>query len=460
MRNLLLFFIATICGAATLPLYIDTDTNSVVSPDAPTTLDGYGITDAVGGTPTLDAFLVGDGAAWVTQSGQTAQESLGIVNVDGGAVIGASSSAVAGGAVGFLAEATDGGAVGRNSSATDGGAVGRNAEATTGFAGGFLASAESGGAIGYLASADGPGRVQLGTGTNSTDSTIQFLNSGSVTAAEFGILSGADTDLTTLSLPANTTISTFGASLVDDADAAAANVTLGIVGSLGRVQVGDGSTAGGIAGTAIGNNSSASGSSSIAIGSNSGATAANSAQIGNGTNSTSSTIQFLSSGSVTAEEFGRLARMGFVDYNDASGDVSLTADTWTDVPNDTLGSFTNTTYIPSNVTTLIDDSTGHLDFTELELGQEISIRNDFIITPNTNNALLQVRYVLGTGANEYALLFWSERLDSGSGVAYQRVITFPIYMGDTNTRDNPGKLQVKLSTPGTLNNNGSYISIR
>lgn len=196
MRNLLLFFIATICGAATLPLYIDTDTNSVVSPDAPTTLDGYGITDAVGGTPTLDAFLVGDGAAWVTQSGQTAQESLGIVNVDGGAVIGASSSAVAGGAVGFLAEATDGGAVGRNSSATDGGAVGRNAEATTGFAGGFLASAESGGAIGYLASADGPGRVQLGTGTNSTDSTIQFLNSGSVTAAEFGRLAVSTTAAT------------------------------------------------------------------------------------------------------------------------------------------------------------------------------------------------------------------------------------------------------------------------
>ena len=154
------------------------------------------------------------------------------------------------------------------------------------------------------------------------------------------------------------------------------------------------------------------------------------------------------------------AKMGFVDYNDASGDVSLTADTWTDVPNDTLGSFTNTTYLSPNLTTLIDDSTGYLDFTELDLGQEVSIRNDFIVTPNTNNALLQVRYVLGTGAGEYALLFWSERLDSGSGIDYQRVITFPIYMGDTNTRDNPGKLQINLSAPGTLNNNGSYISVK
>lgn len=166
------------------------------------------------------------------------------------------------------------------------------------------------------------------------------------------------------------------------------------------------------------------------------------------------------SGAVVDYVASNNAKSGFADYNDTTGDVSLTADTWTDVPNDTLGTFTNTTYIPSGVTTLIDDSTGYLDFTDLDLGREIFVRNDFNINPSTNNALLQVRYVLGTGAGEYALLFWSERLDSGSGVDYPRVVTFPIYMGDTNTRDNPGKLQVKLSTPGTLNNNGSYISVK
>jgi len=39
---------------------------------------------------------------------------------------------------------------------------------------------------------------------------------------------GLDADIATLSLPASTTISTFGASLVDDADAAAAKTTLGL----------------------------------------------------------------------------------------------------------------------------------------------------------------------------------------------------------------------------------------
>ena len=151
---------------------------------------------------------------------------------------------------------------------------------------------------------------------------------------------------------------------------------------------------------------------------------------------------------------------GFLDYNHDNGSEALVADTWTDVPNNGAGAFTNTAYGPEGVTSLMDTNTGYLDFTELSLGSEILVRNDFTVVPNTNNALLEVRYLLGTGAGEYALLFWSERLDSGSGINYQRVIPFPIYMGDLNTRDNAGKLQVKLSTTGTLTNAGSYISIR
>ena len=151
---------------------------------------------------------------------------------------------------------------------------------------------------------------------------------------------------------------------------------------------------------------------------------------------------------------------GFVDYNHDNGSISLSADVWTDVPNNAAGAFTNTAYKPADVTSLLDTSTGHLDFSDLSLGSEILVRNDFTVVPNTNNSLLEVRYLLGTGAGEYQLLFWSERLDSGSGIDYQRVIPFPIYMGDLNTRDNPGKLQVKLSTTGTLTNAGSYISIR
>ena len=43
------------------------------------------------------------------------------------------------------------------------------------------------------------------------------------------------------------------------------------------------------------------------------------------------------------------SHFGFIDYNHSGADVSLVADTWTDVPNDGLGAFTNKTYKPTLV---------------------------------------------------------------------------------------------------------------
>lgn len=160
--------------------------------------------------------------------------------------------------------------------------------------------------------------------------------------------------------------------------------------------------------------------------------------------------------------YGAPRVFGFIDYNDASTSatpLSLSADTWVDVPNDGLGAFTNKLYAPEGITELLDTNTGYLDFTQLNLGSEILVRNDFAVTPSTNNCLLEARYLLGSGAGEYPLQFWSERLDSGSGIPYQRVTTFKIYMGDLNTRDNPGRMQIRLSTPGSVVNAGVYISI-
>lgn len=151
---------------------------------------------------------------------------------------------------------------------------------------------------------------------------------------------------------------------------------------------------------------------------------------------------------------------GFIDYNDTTGAVSITADTWTTIPNNGLGAFTNKNYKPSGVTELLDVSTGAIDPTQLQLGNTILIRNDYTINPNTNNALLQFRYQLGNGGGAYTLEKIVGRLDSGSGQDYRFSLEPDlIYMGDTNTRDNPIQLQVKLSTNGTLTNAGSVIQL-
>lgn len=99
-----------------------------------------------------------------------------------------------GGAAGNGAYVDDGGgAIGRNAYAEVGGAIGNNAYAVVGGAIGYNTYADGGGAIGENAKSSGYG-VQLSTGTNSTDNTLQFLNwqvvdtNGNVPVGRFGNL--------------------------------------------------------------------------------------------------------------------------------------------------------------------------------------------------------------------------------------------------------------------------------
>ena len=151
---------------------------------------------------------------------------------------------------------------------------------------------------------------------------------------------------------------------------------------------------------------------------------------------------------------------GFIDYNDSyttNNPVELLENTWTDIPNDGLGAFTNKAYAPPGVSELMDPQ-GRIDTSQLNLGDDILIRNDYSVNPSTNNALLEFRYQLGSGGGLYHLETIRGRLDNGSGKYYRFSLTTDyIYMGDLNTLNNPITLQVKLSTPGYLINAGSVI---
>jgi len=65
-------------------------------------------------------------------------------------------------------------------------------------------------------------------GVTASTAEINILDGLTASTTELNYLDGADSSITTLSLPDNTTITTFGASLVDDADAASARTTLGV----------------------------------------------------------------------------------------------------------------------------------------------------------------------------------------------------------------------------------------
>ncbi len=166
---------------------------------------------------------------------------------------------------------------------------------------------------------------------------------------------------------------------------------------------------------------------------------------------------------IDIDEVGALdAHLGVADYNDtstATTPLTLVADTWTTLPNDGLGEFSQEN-LPSGVTTLLDDTTGSLDISELTQYSDIFVRPDFTVTPDSNNADLEFRFLLGTGAGQYTLPTSFGRLDLGAGIEYRRGLNaLYIYAGDSNTIDNPIYLQVKLSASGSVVNAGMAVKV-
>ena len=157
---------------------------------------------------------------------------------------------------------------------------------------------------------------------------------------------------------------------------------------------------------------------------------------------------------------GGATGQGFADYNDSATSttpVSITADVWEEVPNDGLGAFTNTGFIPATVSSLF--SNNKIDVTDLDLGDAIIIRYDFTLTPSINGAFGELRLSLGSGLGSYYLNRPIGTLSNGSGYDYQVTGEFYIYMGDANTRDNPIGLEVRCSEDASLVNAGVVIQV-
>lgn len=163
----------------------------------------------------------------------------------------------------------------------------------------------------------------------------------------------------------------------------------------------------------------------------------------------------------------RLTHTGFQDFNAVNSyPITLAADTWTTAVNDGAGPFSQDTYGPydpgdggQKLGPLLDVTTGSFDLTELRLGQKVIIRSDLRFTPTVNNTYVQFRYELGTGAGTYYLTTQVGLLSNGAGIEYPVQTTSYIYMGDTNTRDNPITLQVNCSNETTFTNLGSVIEV-
>lgn len=150
---------------------------------------------------------------------------------------------------------------------------------------------------------------------------------------------------------------------------------------------------------------------------------------------------------------------GFIDYNDSGSTVSLAAGVWVDISNDGAGAFSNDDYPPPGISDLMDTSDGSVDFTQTDLGDWVIIRQHCDVTPQINGGEVEVRIQLGTGLAAYSLPVHKELMFSGAGRSYVVKGSGQVYMGDLNTKDNPGVLQIKSSVPASMVNVGAVIQV-
>jgi hypothetical protein len=150
--------------------------------------------------------------------------------------------------------------------------------------------------------------------------------------------------------------------------------------------------------------------------------------------------------------------IGFIDYNDAATAVTPLTFT-TGVPitltNDTLGPFTNTAYPPTGVTSIYANN--QFDWSQLSLGDMLDIRVDVEVTTASPNQEVKLEIKLGIGASEYSIQF----LDIFEKIAgAHRLVAFSsIYMGDSNTLDNPAEFILESDGNGSIKVNGWYCQI-
>lgn len=155
-------------------------------------------------------------------------------------------------------------------------------------------------------------------------------------------------------------------------------------------------------------------------------------------------------------------RIGFFDYNDAAtasspiavtggaGNVGLT--------NDELGSFTIKTYAPASVSDVWNASTDRFDWTDLKLGDMVDIRLDITVTtasPNTN-IIVDLELAIGSGT-PYFIEF--AEITEKTAAAHTVERYNGIYMGNTETLNNPARFVIRADGNCTVVVNGWYCKV-
>ena len=151
---------------------------------------------------------------------------------------------------------------------------------------------------------------------------------------------------------------------------------------------------------------------------------------------------------------------GWIDYNDSytainpinyiSGDLQLT--------NDGLGIYSNSLFKPSGVTRLWNSTTNTFDFSELNVGDEITIRTEGIVTTSSNNQIFGTKIIFDLQGIPFSINLGQTYRKAIGTDSINRIIKF--YIGSEEVRNTPAKWIFQSDSPATIIVNGLYISVQ
>lgn len=153
-------------------------------------------------------------------------------------------------------------------------------------------------------------------------------------------------------------------------------------------------------------------------------------------------------------------RVFWADYNDGGTNnaIAFTAGNAIQLGNDKAGPFTNESFLPNDITTLWDVSTG-FDFSELSIGDIVGIRFDIETTLNVNNQTGKVFLRVAEGsASEFDIPIMTQSQFKDSGVKLMSEYT-EIYIGSADVRDNPAHIYFESDGAGSVKVNGWFVKV-
>jgi hypothetical protein len=156
---------------------------------------------------------------------------------------------------------------------------------------------------------------------------------------------------------------------------------------------------------------------------------------------------------------GAFGWQNFQDVTTQSSPVALTAaSTWYDLTNDAAGALTTSAFAASDHGVIWDDATDTFDFTDLSVGDVVKIRTDIEFVTGGANHACELRMAFGP-SYVYSLPIHRVNFKTAvSGGDGQVLRYFSFAMLNTDTRNNPAKLQARSDATGdTVKVNGWLV---